>query len=76
VSAAAKAAEDIMTRWLDDAVHDRIEEMIALAIHEAVHAEREACAKVCEDIGDYVPFTTPHTCAGAIRARSEDEATA
>ena len=45
-----------------------------VAIREAVEAEREACAKVCEETytgeeacGDW---PTPEMCAAAIRARS------
>lgn len=46
-----------------------------VAIREAVKAENEACAKVCEDIytgeeacGDW---PTPEMCAAAIRARTD-----
>jgi hypothetical protein len=33
-------------------------------------AEREACAKVCEGIGDGNKWSDAHDCAAAIRARS------
>jgi hypothetical protein len=33
-------------------------------------AEREACAKVCEECGSIVDGLTPKDCADAIRARS------
>ena len=33
-----------------------------------VQAEREACAKVCEEVGEH-PSLTPRHCAAAIRAR-------
>ena len=33
-------------------------------------AEREACAKVCEKVGEHQPITPRH-CAAAIRARGQ-----
>lgn len=38
-------------------------------IEEAVLAEREACAKLCEDLHDCEPEPRPDDCAKAIRAR-------
>ena len=35
-----------------------------------VEAEREACAKVCDGIGDGNKWSDAHDCAAAIRARS------
>lgn len=40
-------------------------------IQKAVLAEREACAKVCEECGAIVDGLTPKDCAAAIRARGE-----
>lgn len=34
-------------------------------------AEREACAKVCEQMQDWPEDATPYDCAAAIRARGE-----
>lgn len=34
------------------------------------HHEREACAKVCDEVGEH-PSLTPQNCAESIRARSE-----
>ena len=36
---------------------------------EAILAEREACARVCEEVGEH-PSLTPRHCAESIRARS------
>ena len=40
-----------------------------VAVREAVEAEREACAKLCEECGSIVDELTPKDCADAIRAR-------
>ena len=39
---------------------------------EAVAAEREACAKVCEEVGEH-PSLTPRHCAEAIRVRGQHD---
>ena len=45
--------------------------MMQMAIDEAVAAEREACAKVCDELfADVLPYSAPD-CAAAIRARGE-----
>jgi vacuolar-type H+-ATPase subunit H len=46
-----------------------VEEAIAFAKLIAAK-EREACAKVCDELQD-VPATEPHHCAEDIRARGE-----
>jgi hypothetical protein len=46
-----------------------VEEAIAFAKLVAAK-EREACAKVCDELQD-VPATEPHHCAEDIRARGE-----
>lgn len=43
-------------------------EQIEVECNEAVLADREACAKVCDDIGD---SDNGYGCAAAIRARGE-----
>jgi hypothetical protein len=40
-------------------------------INEAVKAEREACAKVCEQTNDGTPYNLAEACAEAIRARGQ-----
>jgi hypothetical protein len=41
-----------------------------LVAAKATASEREACAKVCDELQD-VPATEPHHCAEDIRARGE-----
>lgn len=56
-----------------------IEWMVCRAVHEAVKAEREACAKACEGVAEEYRGTTwgkkaekiCDNCADAIRARSQ-----
>jgi len=45
-------------------------EWIARRTKYAVEQEREACAKVCEEVGEH-PSLTPLHCAESIRARGE-----
>jgi hypothetical protein len=40
-------------------------------LEDAVLAEREACAKVCEQTNDGTPYNLAEACAEAIRARGE-----
>jgi predicted HTH transcriptional regulator len=40
-------------------------------IKTAVLAEREACAKVCEQTNDGTPYNLAEACAEAIRARGQ-----
>ena len=41
------------------------------ALHEALQQEREACAKVCEEVGDRMGCSVgAYDCAAAIRART------
>jgi hypothetical protein len=47
--------------------------VLEYAIAEAVAAEREACAKVCEDRPLGTTFSSAEACAAAIRARSNAE---
>jgi hypothetical protein len=39
--------------------------------HKLVAAEREACAKVCEQTNDGTPYNLAEACAEAIRARGQ-----
>ena len=42
-----------------------------LALHEALQQEREACAKVCDEVGDKMGGSVgAYDCAAAIRARN------
>jgi len=43
------------------------------AIKAAVLAEREACAKVCEQTNDGTPYNLAEACAEAIRARGDSK---
>ena len=45
-------------------------DMMQMAIDEAVAAEREACAKVCEDLDAWNMDDPGSTAAEAIRART------
>ena len=40
-------------------------------LDDAVLAEREACAKVCEQTNDGTPYNLTEACAEAIRARGQ-----
>jgi hypothetical protein len=40
-------------------------------IDDAILAEREACAKVCEQTNDGTPYNLAEACAEAIRARGQ-----
>ena len=49
--------------WIED-----LERFAALVRAEAKADEREACAKVCDEVGQH-PSLTPRHCAEAIRER-------
>ena len=56
-----------------DAIHSchaECDNPICVRVRKAVEAEREACAKVCEDAA-LLPDAGPLYCAAAIRARGE-----
>jgi len=55
----------VAKEWFDD----RVKAFEAFARLVAAK-EREACAKVCDELQD-VPATEPHHCAEDIRARGE-----
>ena len=46
------------------------EEVLRL-VNSAIEAEREACAKVCEETDDGTPYNLAEECARNIRARGE-----
>ena len=55
------------------AVLNSIDEIIKFLVQRAVEDEREACAKVCDELADKDGFEGCYAdaCAEAIRARSE-----
>jgi hypothetical protein len=67
-----RLSENAWDRWSDD-MDRRTEQLLALFV-KAVKAEREACAKVCDDLA--VDAYNNHDilyeqCAAAIRARGD-----
>jgi alpha-mannosidase len=46
------------------------EEVLRL-VNSAIEAEREACAKVCEETDDGTPYNLAEECARNIRARGK-----
>ena len=46
-------------------------ELVKRMIEEAVKAEREACAKICDSFQERDVGMQPAECAGAIRARGQ-----
>jgi uncharacterized protein Yka (UPF0111/DUF47 family) len=52
--------------WTHDFMMQRLMELVTVS----AAAEREACAKVCDELQD-VPATEPHHCAEDIRARGQ-----
>ena len=71
-------AHEYSRAWLPATVRDRLRAAITLHVAEAVEAEREACAKVCESLTLEHPGRADRTadqCAAAIRARVGHEVT-
>ena len=57
---------------VDDAaktVLDALDDQIKILVQKAVEAEREACASVCDKLGDEYADTNAADCALAIRKR-------
>jgi hypothetical protein len=52
-------------------IEDFFERFAALVAAASAAAEREACAKLCEECGSIVDELTPKDCADAIRARGQ-----
>jgi hypothetical protein len=61
----------IWTQWpVKEDTWDCDEEILRL-VNSAIEAEREACAKVCEETDDGTPYNLAEECARNIRARGE-----
>jgi len=68
-----------MRQSIADAFSRSVESAYKDLLDAAVRAEREACAKVCDEVharhiaehGDYIDETYATECAAAIRARGE-----
>ena len=60
-------------RYFDESIQRVIEThsqaQMRVEIHKAISAEREACAKVCEELAEK-EWADNERCAAAIRARS------
>ena len=51
--------------------HAECQRPACVAVREAVKAEREACAQLCESYENDLGYGQPQQCANAIRARGE-----
>jgi hypothetical protein len=51
--------------------HAECQRPACVAVREAVKAEREACAQLCESYENNMGMGQPQQCANAIRARGE-----
>ena len=70
-SADQEVAAERAARQAAQAEVVELKERIAGALHEALHQEREACAKVCDEFGDKMGGSVgAYDCAAAIRARN------
>jgi hypothetical protein len=78
VAAAECERNDAYIKSLHESVSWQAERVIAClkALEKAVLAEREACAKVCEEVGErrqhLMHKHTSSECAAAIRARGQE----
>lgn len=59
----AEESAKVFIDWIAQGFHKRLEQERA--------AEREQCAKLCDDIDDGMPYNMGERCAAAIRARGE-----
>ena len=50
--------------------HDFIMQRLMYLVNVSAAKEREACARVCDEVGEH-PSLTPQHCAESIRARGE-----
>lgn len=64
-----KIAFDYRNAVLPDDAHEAWQELEQY-VKQLINEEREACAKVCEEVGEH-PSLTPRHCAEAIRARGQ-----
>ena len=62
--------EDVEVTEAAQKVLDAMQQLLTNGLDKAVSAEREACAKVCDEVGEH-PSLTPQHCAESIRARGE-----
>ncbi len=65
---AAIEAERERVKWDIHSCHPECDKPVCVAIRKAVEEEREACAKVCEELGYYAKHGG-WGCADAIRER-------
>ena len=65
-----EAVVEQMTRFAN-MLRDEMLEAAEHAIQCAMEFEREACAKVCEEVESIIDGLTPKDCADAIRARGK-----
>ena len=78
VAAAERERNDAYIKSLHESVSWQAERVIAClkALEKAVLAEREACAKVCDEVGErrlhLMHNHTSSECAAAIRARGQE----
>lgn len=77
IDMARHVASTFGTRMCDENGDTHGEELYAMGIDDIVEtiklvaaSEREACAKVCEEVNEH-PSLTPRHCAESIRARGE-----
>ena len=64
-----KIAFDYRNAVLPDDAHEAWQELEQY-VKQLINEEREACAQVCEKVGEH-PSLTPRHCAEAIRARGQ-----
>jgi hypothetical protein len=76
--ALVRADQDEKYKWDIHSCGPTCKRYVCVAMREAVEAEREACAKVCEavhvgayDTPEFWREGVAYTCAAAIRARSK-----
>lgn len=64
---------EAFAKLVEDASFKRWAAQTNLAIEEAILAEREACAKICDSVNNYDNPMTSNDVADAIRARGTNE---
>lgn len=64
-----KIAFDYRNAVLPDDAHEAWQELEQY-VKQLINEEREACAQVCDEVGEH-PSLTPRHCAEAIRARGQ-----
>ena len=60
---------------IEQAIYERTQEFVPQCVYEAIleliASEREACAKVCDDLDKMRGYSYADKCATAIRARGQ-----